>query len=130
MSNFVEQGQYPGQEWIMTFKGQVTSDGQITGDFVDVKSTNPGRGTFAIEVRPEQVDGQQVINLYKTSQTGSDTGVSFWERFVEQPVQIPGPPESIPPESTAPQEGSPAPVESAPFPVVTETPPAPSPAAS
>jgi len=38
VSNFADQGQYPGEEWIMTFRGTINSDGVINGDFVDVKS--------------------------------------------------------------------------------------------
>lgn len=76
-------GQYPGESWIMTFKGQVVPEGVISGDFVDVKSTNPGSGTLTIEIRAEERDGQQVINLYRTALTGSPIGVTFWERTAE-----------------------------------------------
>ena len=83
VSNFTEQGQYPGQEWIMTFRGTMNSDGVINGDFVDVKSTNPGTGTMTIEARIEQVEGVgSVVNLYRTGRPGtrsvSPSGPASW----------------------------------------------------
>ncbi len=90
LSNFVDQGQYPGQEWIMTFKGTMNSDGQITGDFVDVKSTNPGSGTMTIEARIDQVNGAGVVQLYRTAATGHEIGVTFWQRAAEPaPTEVP-----------------------------------------
>jgi hypothetical protein len=90
LSNFVDQGQYPGQEWIMTFKGTMNSDGQITGDFVDVKSTNPGSGTITIEARIDQVNGTGVVQLYRTAATGHEIGVTFWQRVAEPaPTEVP-----------------------------------------
>jgi len=77
LSNF--EGQYPGQEWVMTFRGTMNDDGVISGDFVDVKSTNPGSGTLTIEARIDQVNGQGVIQLYRTAATGHPVGVTFWE---------------------------------------------------
>ncbi|MEP7360220.1 MAG: hypothetical protein ABI744_01440 [Chloroflexota bacterium] len=76
-------GQYPGQEWIMTFRGTMNSDGQISGDFVDVKSTNPGSGTMTIEARIDQVNGTGVVQLYRTAATGHPIGVTFWQRTTE-----------------------------------------------
>ena len=102
MSNFA--GQYPGQEWIMTFKGHVSTDGVIQGQFVDVKSNNPGSGTMTIEIRPEQVDGEQVLNLYRTAITGHQIGVSFWQRAVESPAPSP----TIPPAKDSPDPSVPA----------------------
>lgn len=88
LSNF--DGQYPGQEWIMTFKGTMNSDGQIDGDFVDVKSTNPGSGTMTIEARPDQVNGAAVVQLYRTAATGHAIGVTFWQRSTEpNPTEVP-----------------------------------------
>jgi hypothetical protein len=87
MSNFA--GHYPGEDWIMTFKGHVTDVGVITGQFVDVKSTNPGSGTMTIEIRPEDVGGQQVLSLHRTELTGHAIGVSFWQRVVESPSPRP-----------------------------------------
>jgi hypothetical protein len=89
-SNFVDQGQYPGQEWIMTFRGTMNEDGVINGDFVDVKSTNPGSGTMTIEARIDQVNGQGVVQLYRTASTGHEIGVTFWQRSTEPtPTQVP-----------------------------------------
>jgi hypothetical protein len=88
LSNF--DGQYPGQEWIMTFKGTMNSDGQINGDFVDVKSTNPGSGTMTIEARIDQVNGTGVVQLYRTASTGHEIGVTFWQRSAEPtPTEVP-----------------------------------------
>jgi hypothetical protein len=89
MSNFVEQGQYPGQEWIMTFRGTMNGDGVISGDFVDVKSSNPGSGMMTIEARIDQVEGQGVVNLYRTAATGHAIGVTFWRRAAETPSPTP-----------------------------------------
>ncbi|MEO8626252.1 MAG: hypothetical protein ABI452_06095 [Candidatus Limnocylindrales bacterium] len=87
-SNF--DGQYPGQEWIMTFRGTMNGDGVINGDFVDVKSTNPGSGTMTIEARIDQVNGKGVVQLYRTASTGHAIGVSFWEPDSEPtPTQVP-----------------------------------------
>ena len=93
MSNFA--GQYPGEDWIMTFKGHVVPEGVITGQFVDVKSTNPGSGTMTIEIRPEEKDGEQVLNLHRVALTGHSVGVSFWERADPSPAptRTAGPPE-------------------------------------
>lgn len=93
MSDF--PGHFPGEDWIMTFKGHVVPEGVITGQFVDVKSTNPGSGTMTIEIRQEVVDGQQVLNLHRTALTGSSVGVSSWQRAPESPSPTPalGPPE-------------------------------------
>jgi hypothetical protein len=104
VSNFPDQGQYPGQEWIMTFRGTVTGEGLISGDYVDVKSTNPGSGTLKIQLEPRDVDGQTVLILNRTEHTGSSIGVSFWECRVEEPVTTPEPT----------TDGSAAPVESSP----------------
>jgi hypothetical protein len=87
VSNF--PGQYQGEDWIMTFKGHVTTEGVIEGQFVDVKSSNPGSGTLTIEVRPEVVNGEQVVNLYRTAITGHPIGVTSWQRAIETPA---GPP--------------------------------------
>lgn len=88
LSNF--EGQYPGQEWIMTYRGTLNEDGVINGDFVDVKSTNPGSGTITLEARIDQVNGQGVIQLYRTASTGHEIGVTFWQRVVDPtPTQVP-----------------------------------------
>ena len=90
LSNFVDQGQYPGQEWIMTFKGTMNGDGVINGDFVDVKSSNPGTGTITIEARIDQVNGQGVVQLYRTASTGHEIGVTFWQRAPQPtPTDVP-----------------------------------------
>ena len=103
LSNFADQGQYPGEEWIMTFRGTINSDGVINGDFVDVKSSNPGSGTMTIEARVEQVEGQgSVVNLYRTAATGHEIGVTFWRRTTE-PTPSPGPIDSGAP-TAAPSE--------------------------
>jgi hypothetical protein len=92
MSDF--DGQYPGEAWIMTFRGHVTDTGRITGDFVDVKSTNPGSGTLTIDLRPDPAT--QVLGMFKVEQTGHPVGVSSWIReseFATPPSddpQIPG----------------------------------------
>ena len=100
LSNFVDQGQYPGQEWIMTFRGTINSEGVISGDFVDVKSTNPGSGTMTIEPRIDQVEGVgSVVNLYRTAATGHEIGVTFWRRTTE-PAASPTPGESPAPVET------------------------------
>jgi hypothetical protein len=87
LSNF--DGQYPGQEWIMTFKGTMNADGQIQGDFVDVKSTNPGSGTITIEARIDQVNGSAVVQLYRMALTGHPVGVTFWQPAQEPPSPAP-----------------------------------------
>jgi hypothetical protein len=124
VSNFVEQGQFPGQEWIMVFRGSMNDGGVINGDFVDVKSTNPGTGTMTIEARIEQVEGVgPVVNLHRTAATGHEIGVTFWTR-VEEPVPTETPTDAPPaetgaPETSAPETAAPtdaptaAPVESA-----------------
>ena len=90
LSNFTDQGQYPGQEWVMVFDGTINADGVIVGDFVDVKSSNPGTGTMTIEARIDQVNGQGVVNLYRTAATGHAIGVTFWQRSAEPtPSQVP-----------------------------------------
>jgi hypothetical protein len=81
MSNFEDQ--YPGQEWIMVFRGSIDGEGRINGDFVDVRSTNPGSGTLTIEARIDQVNGAPAVQLYRTGQTGHPVGVSFWQRAAE-----------------------------------------------
>ncbi|MEO6349934.1 MAG: hypothetical protein ABIP53_04710 [Candidatus Limnocylindrales bacterium] len=92
MSDF--EGQYPGEAWIMTFRGHVTETGRISGDFVDVKSTNPGTGTLTIDLRPDATS--QILGMYKVDQTGHPVGVSTWKReseFVAPPTDdsvIPG----------------------------------------
>lgn len=87
LSNF--EGQYPGQEWIMAFRGTITStdaNAVITGDFVDVKSSNPGSGTMTIDARN---DGG-TVNLYRTAATGHGIGVTFWQRTTEPtPTEVP-----------------------------------------
>ena len=100
LSNFVDQGQYPGQEWIMAFKGTMDADGHINGDFVDVKSSNPGDGTMTIEARIDQVNGQGVVQLYRTASTGHEIGVTFWQR-VTTPAPTPEP-SQVPVVTTAP----------------------------
>jgi hypothetical protein len=90
LSNFADQGQYPGEEWIMAFRGSIDADGRINGDFVDVKSTNPGSGTMTIEARIDQVNGQGVVQLYRTGATGHPIGVTFWQRATEPtPTPVP-----------------------------------------
>lgn len=101
VSNFPEQGQYPGQEWIMTFRGTVTAEGAITGDYVDVKGPNAGSGTLSIQVTPADDNGVQILTLVRTAHTGSSIGVSYWEPRVEEPVPSPEPP----------IDGSPAPAD-------------------
>lgn len=111
VSNFATQ--YPGQEWIMTFKGHITSDGVIRGDFVDVKSGNPGSGTMTISIRVDQVTGVgPVVNLYRTEATGHEIGVSFWQRVTPTPSPEPSPGESAPAETTAPESSSASPAAS------------------
>jgi hypothetical protein len=84
------EGQYPGQEWIMAFRGTMNDDGVIYGDFVDVKSSNPGNGTITIEARIDDVNGQGVIQLYRTAATGHEIGVTFWQPAPEPaPTQVP-----------------------------------------
>ncbi len=84
------EGQYPGQEWVMAFRGTMNDDGVINGDFVDVKSTNPGSGTMTIEARIDQVNGQGVIQLYRTASTGHPIGVTFWQPISDPtPTQVP-----------------------------------------
>jgi hypothetical protein len=100
LSNFVDQGQYPGQEWIMTFRGTINSDGVINGDFVDVKSSNPGNGTMTIEAHIDQVNGQGVVQLYRTAATGHEIGVTFWQRAAPTPS---GPATEPPPQPTSSQ---------------------------
>ncbi|MEA2676820.1 MAG: hypothetical protein QOJ81_961 [Chloroflexota bacterium] len=88
LSNF--DGQYPGQEWIMTFRGTIDADGKINGDFVDVKSSNPGSGTMTIEARIDQVNGQGTVQLYRMASTGHEIGVTFWQRAPEPaPTEVP-----------------------------------------
>src|SRR5688500_7984420 len=123
VSNFTEQGQYPGQEWVMVFRGSMNSEGVINGDFVDVKSTNPGTGTMTIEARIEQVEGVgSVVNLYRTGQTGHEIGVTFWTRFVEPtPTETPTPLETGAPETGAPTDGPTAAPAEAPTAVPSES---------
>lgn len=87
VSNF--DGQYPGQEWIMAFRGTITSseaNAVINGDFVDVKSSNPGSGTITIDVRNDA----GTVNLYRTAATGHAIGVTFWQRTTDPaPTQVP-----------------------------------------
>lgn len=88
LSNF--DGQYPGEEWIMTYRGTMNEDGVISGDFVDVKSTNPGSGTITLEARIDQVNGEGVIQLYRTASTGHDIGVTFWQPVADPtPTEVP-----------------------------------------
>lgn len=96
LSNF--DGQYPGEEWIMTFRGDMNSDGMINGDFVDVKSTNPGSGTITIEARIDPGEGGSVVNLYRVAATGHPIGVTFWQRTSE-PV---GGPTAVPEDGADP----------------------------
>jgi hypothetical protein len=121
LSNFTEQGQYPGQEWVMVFRGSMDSAGIINGDFVDVFSTNPGTGTMTIEARIDPVEsGDSQVNLYRTAQTGHEIGVTFWTRVVAPaPTDAPPPPETTGPETAAPE--TPAPTE-APTAAPTEAP--------
>jgi hypothetical protein len=102
LSNFVDQGQYPGQDWIMTFRGTINGDGVITGDFVDVKSNNPGSGTITIEARIDQVNGQGVVQLYRTAATGHEIGVTFWQRAPAAPTTGPTEPPVQPTSSQEP----------------------------
>jgi hypothetical protein len=98
LSNFEDQ--YPGQEWIMTFRGSMNDDGVINGDFVDVKSSNPGSGTMTIEARIDDVNGQGVIQLYRTASTGHEIGVTFWQPAPEPtPTEVPA---ATNPPTTAP----------------------------
>jgi hypothetical protein len=99
MSNFTDQGQYPGQEWIMAFRGTMDADGIISGDFVDVKSSNPGSGTITIEPRIDQVNGKGVVQLYRKAATGHAIGVTFWQPTTE-PNPTEAPTDTTPP--TAP----------------------------
>ncbi len=90
LSDFTDRGQYPGQEWIMAFRGTMDADGKINGDFVDVKSSNAGSGTMTIEARIDQVNGQGVVQLYRTGATGHAIGVTFWQRTSEPtPTETP-----------------------------------------
>jgi hypothetical protein len=85
----------------MTFRGTMNEDGLINGDFVDVKSTNPGSGTLTIEPRIDQVGGKGVIQLYRTAATGHPIGVTFW-----QPIANPAP--TLAPFVTAPPTTAPS----------------------
>lgn len=111
LSNFIDQGQYPGEEWVMVFRGSIDSAGVINGDFVDVKSTNPGSGTMTIEARIDPVEGgASVVNLYRTGSTGHEIGVTFWRRAEEPaPTEVPteAPPETGAPETPAPETTAP-----------------------
>lgn len=78
LSDFANQAL--GEEWIMTFRGTLNADGVVSGDFVDVKGTNPGSGTMAIRVAAEQRDGQVVVELHREQVTGHQIGVTFWQR--------------------------------------------------
>jgi hypothetical protein len=80
----------------MTFRGIMNEDGVVIGDFVDVKSSNPGSGTITLEARIDQVNGAGVIQLYRTASTGHEIGVTFW-----QPVATPAPTE-VPTVTTLP----------------------------
>jgi len=106
LSSFTDQGQYPGQEWIMTFRGMMDADGKINGDFVDVKSSNPGSGTMTIEARIDQVNGQAVVQLYRTGSTGHAIGVTFWQRTTEPTPTEPTPTEV--PAGTTPPTAAPS----------------------
>ena len=111
LSNFTDQGQYPGQEWIMAFRGMVDAAGVINGDFVDVKSSNPGNGTMTIEARIDQVNDQSVVQLYRTGSTGHEIGVTFWERTTEPTPTEPPPSEPTPtdvPADTTPPTTAPS----------------------
>lgn len=107
LSNFVDQGQYPGQEWVMAFRGTIDANGVINGDFVDVKSSNPGNGTMTIEPRIDSVDGVNVINMYRTGSTGHEIGVTFWRRTPEATPTDPPPPTDVPAPSDGPTDAVP-----------------------
>ena len=82
----------------MTFRGTMDAEGRINGDFVDVKSSNPGSGTMTIEARIDQVDGQGVVQLYRTGSTGHAIGVTFWQRTTQSTPTEPTPTQSTPTE--------------------------------
>jgi hypothetical protein len=78
----------------------MNDDGVINGDFVDVKSSNPGSGTMTIEARIDDVNGQGVIQLYRTASTGHEIGVTFWQPAPEPtPTEVPA---ATNPPTTAP----------------------------
>ena len=106
------EGQALGEEWIMTFRGSLDADGLITGDFVDVKGTNPGAGTMTIRVASEMRSGQLVVELHREAATGHQVGVTFWQRFAGAEQSPPPSPGSTSPDSTLPP--SPIPSGSAP----------------
>lgn len=86
-SNF--EGQYPGQTWVMTFKGHIGADKVIHGEFVDVKSDNPGTGTMTIQIDAHVENGATAVYLNRTEATGHPIGVTFWQRFLVEPKPAP-----------------------------------------
>jgi hypothetical protein len=89
-------GQALGDEWIMAFRGTLDSSGRISGDFVDVKGTNPGAGTMTIRVESEVRDGQVVVELHRESATGHQIGVTFWQRYAGGDAPPPSSPSGAP----------------------------------
>jgi hypothetical protein len=83
------EGQPPGDAWVMTFKGQVRADKTIHGEFVDVKSNNPGSGTMTIQIDAQQSDSGVAVYLHRTETTGHEIGVTFWQRALTQPTASP-----------------------------------------
>jgi hypothetical protein len=101
------EGQVPGHEWVMTFYGQLSEDGRIRGEFVDVKGTNPGAGTMTIRVENIERDGVARTELYREEATGHTIGVTFWQRRVAEPE--PEPPAEETPDPEAPDDEAPDP---------------------
>ncbi|HWH36676.1 MAG TPA: hypothetical protein VNT28_02745 [Candidatus Limnocylindrales bacterium] len=111
------EGQVPGQEWVMTFRGTLGSDGVLHGEFVDVKGTNPGSGTMTIRIRAEEREGVVVTELHREASTGHTIGVTFWQRRTIEPTE---PAEPTEPTEVPTPADTPLPSES---PAGDETPP-------
>jgi hypothetical protein len=119
LSNF--QGQYPGEAWVMAFKGRMGADKVIHGEFVDVKSDNPGSGTMTIAIDPQTVDGAAVVYLNRTESTGHEIGVTFWQRMGNEPTPAPTDQPTQPPASGQPSPTSSATTGTTPKPTATAT---------
>ena len=69
-------GEDPGDTWANVFRGRISSDRKITGEFTDVRTVDKTTGTLTLRI--ETTDGQLVLR--RESLTGPSFGGTFWER--------------------------------------------------
>ena len=77
-------GEEPGQTWANVFRGRLSSDMKVTGEFTDVKSPDKATGTLTLKIETEDAQGRRAIVLRRESLEGAKFGGNYWERAAKE----------------------------------------------